>query len=109
LNRKNNSQGSQPATLGSEESMGLIGRKMARKRNSVKTTTLLLTGDHFEIGRNLGKFWGDYFGKMDKRVQRNKDHFDNYKEWLMNDEMDERKKRNIGLLKNMGKHFPALF
>jgi hypothetical protein len=76
---------------------------MTQKRNNME---IMLSGDHFEIGRNLGKFWGDYFGKMDKRVQHNKDHFDKYKEWLMNDEMDE---RNIGLLKNMGKHFPALF
>jgi hypothetical protein len=79
---------------------------MTRKRNNME---IMLSGDHFEVGRNLGKFWGDYFSRMDKRVQRNKDHFDKYKEWLMNDEMDERKKRNIGLLKNMGKHFPALF
>ena len=66
---------------------------------------IMLSGDHFEVGRNLGKFWGDYFGKLDKRDKRNKDHFNNYKEWLTN---DKTRKRNIGLLKNMGKHFPAL-
>jgi len=66
---------------------------------------IMLSGNHFEIGRNLGKFWGDYFSRMDKRDKRNNDHFNNYKEWLTN---DKTRKRNIGLLKNMGKHFPAL-
>ncbi len=80
--------------------MGLIGRKMTRKRNNVKTTTLLLTGDHFEIGRNLGKYWGNYFAKMDKE-----DKWD-YQQWLTNDKIKE---RNVGLLRNMGDHFPALF
>ena len=81
---------------------------MTWKNSKVNPKILKLTGDNFEIGRGLGKFWGDYFYDLNKRKRnkRDKDHYDYYEKWLKNDAIDE---RIVGLLRNMGKHFPELF
>ena len=67
---------------------------------------LKLKGDNFEIGRGLGKFWGDYFGSLDRRNGHNKELYNKYKEWLQDDEIDKGRGR---FLTNMAQHFPALF
>lgn len=67
---------------------------------------LKLKGDNSEIGRGLGKFWGDYFGNLDKRNESNKILYNKYSDWLQDDEIDEGRGR---FLTNMVQHFPALF
>lgn len=77
-----------------------------RKNTEIPTKILPLKGDNFEIGRGLGKFWGDYFGNLDKRNRRNRKLYKMYKKWLRDDEIDEGRGR---FLTNMAQHFPALF
>ncbi len=72
------------------------------KRSRVDSKILKRKGDNFEIGRDLGMFWGNYFSKLDKRIKL----YRNYKKWLQDDEIDERRGK---LLTNMVQHFPALF
>jgi len=73
----------------------------------VSTKILHLKGNNIEIGRSLGKFWGNYFYNLSKsKNKHSKELSDNYKEWLQNDEIDEKRWM---LLVNMVEHYPDLF
>jgi len=71
-----------------------------------KVLPLRLKGDNFEIGRGLGRYWGDYFGNLNKISKRNECLYGKYKDWLQDSEIDEGRGR---FLTNMVQHFPALF
>ncbi len=75
---------------------------MAIWKNSKVDPTILLKGDNFKIGQGLGRFCGNHFSKLDKRIKL----YRNYKGWLQNDDIDEGHGR---FLTNMVQHFPALF
>lgn len=79
---------------------------MAILKNS-KVLPLRLKGNNFEIGRRLGRFWGDYFGKMYKSNNYCKRGlYCEYKEWLQNNEIED---NYAGIMTNMVQHFPSLF
>lgn len=65
-----------------------------------------LNGNNFEIGRKLGKFWGDYFGVLDQRIPVKRHLYYDYREWLQDNEIDNARGT---LLKNMTCQFPHLY
>ena len=89
-----------------------------RKHFRASPVILELKGDNFEIGRGLGKFWGNYFCKLnkiknDKRIKELHDKCkklldkNEYEEWLQKNHIE--KKEYGKLLTNMVQQFPALF
>ncbi len=67
---------------------------------------LKLAGNNFEIGRGLGKYWGDYFAKLNIEVPGQRHLYYDYREWLQDSDIDEDRGK---LLTNMVRQFPNLF
>ncbi len=65
-----------------------------------------LEGNNFEIGRGLGKYWGDYFTKLNKEIPCQRHLYYDYREWLQDTNIDEDRGK---LLTDMVRQFPSLF
>jgi len=60
--------------------------------------------NNFEVGRNLGKYWGDFFGERGFR-KNYECLYEEYKEWLLTDKLATDR---LFLLNNVALNFPEL-
>lgn len=67
---------------------------------------ITLKGSNYDVGYQLGQYWGDYFEALDRRERSNNKLYNDYFNFLENDDFDE---TNIHLLLNMKKCFSYLY